>query len=156
MVAKKFPSPIKPPTPFDKLKRLKDNYGNDISEQARVKRGPFMPGSKPTPPVRVPNTKTSSNGVTPAGPPAAAKKKTYIPNPNNDPGIFLKNHPILAGLNSRAKQGKFLDNHPRIANRANEVAGGGVTSNMQRSISPAQDAKARQAAVLRRLKRVSR
>jgi hypothetical protein len=104
----------------------------------------------------VPNSKVSSNGVTPAAP-AAAKAKTYIPNPTNDPGIFLKNHPILAGLSSRQKQGKFLDNHPKIANRANEVAGAtGPGSNLKRSISPAQDAKARQAAVLRRLKRVSR
>lgn len=149
MVAR-YPSPVGK-KPYNPLQRLKDNYGQDVSELARIKRGPWIPGSKPTPPVKssVSTTKpVSSNGVTPAKPTPVTAKKSFIPNPNNDPNIFLKNHPVLAKLSTREQQGKFLDNHPRIAKRAGQIAAP-KTPGLQKGLV-GQDA------ILRRLKRVSK
>ncbi len=85
----------------------------------------------------------SARGTTPPNT-YTARGKSYIKNPNDTKNIFLKNHPVLAGLKTTDAKSKFLINHPRIAKRATEVT---------TPKGPALAPKPSQNALMRRLRR---
>lgn len=134
-----------PNGPRAKIARIKNAYGQDISELAQEKRGGGRPmvarpgfksakpptfgqglptktaGPRPSPSNGSNPNPTVTQGLPPGGQiPKTFGPKQYTPNPQNKESIFLKNHPILASKTGAAKD-KFLANHPRIAARSAQV-----------------------------------
>jgi hypothetical protein len=103
--------------------------------KSRSARGTLPPNSS-----TVPKTAPSTPGT------YTARGKTYVNNPNDRANIFLKNHPVLAGLKGPQAKNKFLKAHPKIANRASQV-----TTVKGPALSGDNSYRA---AILRRLKKV--